>query len=142
MYFLYVLLFLFQNNTPKHVIEYHSITNKNSELAFINKYKSSTKVSVQAYVISLEMKQAEYKLFPWQKLKIFNKGKQKLEQLIIENEKNADLRYIRLVIQEQLPKLLNYSSEIENDKLFLSELLKIKDSTDYLDPYIKNNTTL
>ena len=142
MYFLCVLLFLFQNNTPKYVIEYHDITTKNKELAFITKYKKNTTVSVQAYVISLEMKQAEYKHFPWQKLNIFNKGKQKLERLISKNKTNADLRYVRLVIQEQLPKLLNYNSEIENDKLFLSELLKITDRTDYLDPYIKNNTTL
>jgi len=142
MYFLCVLLFLFQNNTPKHVLEYHNITNKNNELAFIKKYKNSTKVNIQAYVVSLEMKQAEYKVMPWQKLSVFNKGKQKLEQLISKNKNNAHLRYVRLVIQEQLPKILNYNSEIKNDKQFLSELLKIKDSTDFLDPYIKTYTTL
>lgn len=142
MYFLCVLLFLFQNNTPKHVLEYHNITNKNNELAFIKKYKNSTKVNIQAYVVSLEMKQAEYKVMPWQKLSVFNKGKQKLEQLISKNKNNAHLRYVRLVIQEQLPKVLNYNSEIKNDKQFLSELLKIKDSTDFLDPYIKTYTTL
>jgi len=124
------------------VLEYHNITNKNNELAFIKKYKNSTKVNIQAYVVSLEMKQAEYKVMPWQKLSVFNKGKQKLEQLISKNKNNAHLRYVRLVIQEQLPKVLNYNSEIKNDKQFLSELLKIKDSTDFLDPYIKTYTTL
>jgi len=124
------------------VLEYHNITNKNNELAFIKKYKNSTKVNIQAYVVSLEMKQAEYKVMPWQKLSVFNKGKQKLEQLISKNKNNAHLRYVRLVIQEQLPKILNYNSEIKNDKQFLSELLKIKDSTDFLDPYIKTYTTL
>ena len=88
------------------------------------------------------MKQAEYKVLPWQKLNTFSKGKAKLEQLIKKEPKNANLRYVRLVIQEQLPKMLNYNSDIENDKHFLSELLKIKDNSDYLDTYILNYTTL
>jgi len=135
-------MLLLQQPTPSYIVEYHNIENKDDELKFIEKYGKNTKTNIKAYVISLEMKQAEYKRLPWQKLKIFNEGKHKLEKLIEENNKNADLRYVRLVIQEQLPKILNYNSSIKNDKQFLSELLKVKDSTDYLDLYIKKYTTL
>jgi hypothetical protein len=135
-------MLLLQQLAPVYIVEYHNIENKKEELAFIEKYSKSTKVNIEAYVVSLEMKQAEYKILPWQKLKVFNKGKQKLEKLIEKNNENADLRYVRLVIQQHLPKLLNYNSEIKKDKQFLKELLEIKDSTDYLDLYIKNNTTL
>ena len=138
----YILLFLFQNIVPGYIMEYHDIKNKDEELSFINKYTKNKEISTQAYVVSLEMKQAEYKLMPWQKLSVFNKGKQKLEQLISENENNADLRYVRLVIQEQLPKLLNYNADIEKDKQFLSDLLKTKNTKDYLDSYILTNTSL
>lgn len=137
----FILLF-FQIITPNYVVEYHKINNKEAELNFIETYSKSNQISIKAYVVSLEMKQAEYKLLPWQKLKIFNKGKQQLEKLINENNKNADLRYVRLVIQEKLPKALNYNSDIKEDKQFLNELLKIKDRTDYLDPYITKNITL
>ncbi|MEL0651336.1 hypothetical protein V6246_07860 [Algibacter sp. TI.3.09] len=142
MYYFCVLLFLFQNSTPKHIVEYHDIKSKAQEIEYIEKYKKSDSADIQAYVISLEMKQAEYKVLPWQKLNTFSKGKAKLEQLITNEPKNANLRYVRLVIQEQLPKMLNYNSDIENDKHFLSELLKIKDNSDYLDTYILNYTTL
>ena len=142
MYYLGVLLFLFQTSTPEYVAEYHDIKNKTQELEYISKYRENKSTDIQAYVISLEMKQAEYKALPWQKLTTFNKGKHKLELLIIKEPKNANLRYVRLVMQEQLPKILNYNSDIEHDKQFLSELLKIKDSTDYLDTYILNYTTL
>lgn len=142
MYYFCVLLFLFQNSTPEHIVEYHDIKTKAQEIEYITKYKKSDSTEIQAYVISLEMKQAEYKVLPWQKLNTFSKGKAKLEQLIKKEPKNANLRYVRLVIQEQLPKMLNYNSDIENDKHFLSELLKIKDNSDYLDTYILNYTTL
>ncbi|MWW23951.1 hypothetical protein [Algibacter lectus] len=142
MYYWCVLLFLFQNSTPEHIVEYHDIKNKTQEIEYITKYIKSNSTDIQAYVISLEMKQAEYKVLPWQKLNTFNKGKTKLEQLIIKDPKNANLIYVRLVIQEQLPKMLNYNSDIEHDKQFLSELLKIKDNSDYLDTYILNYTTL
>ncbi|WP_158847300.1 hypothetical protein [Algibacter sp. L1A34] len=142
MYYFCVLLFLFQNSTPEHIVEYHDIKSKAQEIEYITKYKKSDSTDIQAYVISLEMKQAEYKVLPWQKLNTFSKGKTKLEQLIMNEPKNANLRYVRLVIQEQLPKMLNYNTDIENDKHFLSELLKTKDNSDYLDTYILNYTTL
>ncbi|MCL5127661.1 hypothetical protein [Algibacter sp. L4_22] len=142
MYYFCVLLFLFQNSTPEHIVEYHDIKSKAQEIEYITKYKKSDSTDIQAYVISLEMKQAEYKVLPWQKLNTFSKGKTKLEQLIMNEPKNANLRYVRLVIQEQLPKMLNYNADIENDKHFLSELLKTKDNSDYLDTYILNYTTL
>ena len=142
MCYLCVLLFLFQNSIPKHIVEYHDIKSKTQEIEYISKYNKNDSADIQAYVISLEMKQAEYKVLPWQKLNTFSKGKAKLEQLIKKEPKNANLRYVRLVIQEQLPKMLNYNSDIENDKHFLSELLKIKDNSDYLDTYILNYTTL
>ena len=141
MLYLYFIL-LFQNTTPNYIEAYHDITDKNQELQFIERYKNSKDVSEQAYVISLQMKQAEYKIFPWAKLSIFNTGKSKLEALISENPENIDLRYVRLVIQEQLPKLLNYHAHIETDKAFLQDLLNKPDHTDYLDSYILENTSL
>ena len=118
------------------------MTTKEAELAYIANYKNSKEVSIQGYVISLEMKQAKYKTMPWSKLKVFNTNKHKLEELILKNPNNIHLRYIRLVIQENTPGILGYTSSIKKDKQFLKELLQKKDSVSYLHTYIINNTSL
>jgi hypothetical protein len=128
--------------TPKFVTDYHEVSNKKEELLYINKFQNSKEVAVKGYVISLRMKQAKYKFLPWSKLIIFKKEKNKLESLINKHPSNIHLRYVRLVIQEKLPKLLNYSSQINSDKEFLKKYLSKKDSTDYLDKYIIKNTSL
>ena len=128
--------------TPKFVTDYHEVSNKKEELLYINKFQNSKEVAVKGYVISLRMKQAKYKFLPWSKLIIFKKEKNKLESLINKHPSNIHLRYVRLVIQEKLPKLLNYSSQINSDKEFLKKYLNKKDSTDYLDKYIIKNTSL
>ena len=130
------------NSVPNYVLEYHLINTKEKELMFINKYKSSQEASILGYVISLEIKQAKYQFFPWKKLSVFNEGKKKLEQLIKKYPSNTDLRYLRLVIQENAPVIVNYKSNIISDKKYLSEKLKQVDSSDYLDIYIKKNTSL
>ncbi len=138
----FTYVFMTLNDVPNYVMDYHMADTKEKEIVFINKYKSSDKISVKGYVVSLQMKQAKHKFFPWKKLAVFNEGKKKLEKLIKENPNNTDLRYLRLVIQENIPAILNYKSSINMDKEFLSEKLKEVDSSDYLDFYIKKNTSL
>ncbi|CAL2074655.1 hypothetical protein [Tenacibaculum sp. 190524A02b] len=127
---------------PEYLEAFHQAITKEQEEAFIIKYKRSNKTSVKAYVVSLKMKQAKYKFFPWKKLSVFNKGKKELEQLIKEHPENVDLRYVRLVIQENIPAILNYKSSITEDKEFLKRKLEEVDNSDYLDYYIKKNTSL
>lgn len=139
---LFFMLSIGFNNAPDFVVKYHELTTKKDELAYITTYKSSKKVSVQGYVVSLQMKQAKYKMMPWSKLKVFNTNKSKLEELISKNPNNVHLRYVRLVIQENTPSVLGYTSSIEKDKQFLKKVLQKKDSTSYLHTYIINNTSL
>lgn len=139
---LFFISFIGFKNTPDFVVKYHKLTTKEAELAYIANYKNSKEVSIQGYVISLEMKQAKYKTMPWSKLKVFNTNKNKLEELILKNPNNIHLRYIRLVIQENTPGILGYKSSIKKDKQFLKEVLQKKDSVSYLHTYIINNTSL
>lgn len=141
--FLIVTLFIFSSTEPpKFVLEYHQLSGKKEEIAFINKYKENKNISVKAYVISLQMKQAKYRTMPWSKLKIFKKGKKSLERLIEKYPNNVHLRYVRLVIQEQTPGILGYKSAIKTDKAFLKNIMHQKDSTQYLNPFIIKNTSL
>ncbi|CAM1360044.1 conserved protein of unknown function [Tenacibaculum soleae] len=141
--FLFILYFFSaQNQVPAFVESYHKVSTKEEELRYIKTYQQNNNVDVQAYIISLQMKQAKYKIFPWSKLNVFNKEKEKLNQLIKTHPNNIHLRYVRLVIQEKTPKILGYNKKIQEDKSFLKLMLKKKDSSDYLDKFIIKNTSL
>ncbi|WP_271406238.1 hypothetical protein [Tenacibaculum soleae] len=141
--FLFILYFFStQNQVPAFVESYHKVSTKEEELRYIKTYKQNNNVDVQAYVISLQMKQAKYKTFPWSKLSVFNKERKRLDELIKTHPNNIHLRYVRLVIQEKMPKILGYNKNIQEDKSFLKIILKKKDSSDYLDKFIIKNTSL
>lgn len=126
---------------PNFVVEFHSLQNKQEEERFIKLYKDSI-IDASAYIIALEMKKAEYTLLPWRKWTIFKSQKKRLDQLILSNPQNVHFRYIRLVLQEHSPTFLGYNVHIEEDKNFLLSKLQQTDSTDYMDPYIKQHTSL
>ncbi len=129
-------------NPPSFILEYHEALTPEKELEFISKYENDSDVDVQAYVISFKMKQAKYERLPWNKVKVFNRYKNQLDELISKHDKNVHLRYVRLVIQENIPSFLNYNSDIEQDKALLMKAMKHQDETDYLDDFIVKNTSI
>ena len=61
------------------------------------------------------------------KLKLFKEGKRKLEQAIINDLENVELRFLRLSIQLHTPDVLHYNAQIKSDKQFIeSNLEKLK----------------
>jgi hypothetical protein len=85
---------------------------------------------------------AEYVFSPIKKLKYFNQGKTSLEQLIAE-EKSVENVYLRLLIQLNIPRLLNYYKNIDEDIAFLeAELPAAKIDVDYKYTMIRNLVTL
>ncbi len=60
---------------------------------------------------------------PLTKLEHFKKGKKILENAIREAPKNIELRFFRLQIQENVPKILNYNENIESDRAFIDRNL-------------------
>jgi len=68
-----------------------------------------------AYLGALTMKSATLKETPKEKMEVFKKGKDMLEKAITDNKKNTEYRFLRLMIQENAPKILKYSSNIEED---------------------------
>ncbi|OBQ52821.1 hypothetical protein VQ01_12780 [Tamlana sp. s12] len=135
-------MMVFGANLPGYILEYHEALTPEKELQFIEKYENDSDVDVQAYVISFKMKQAKYERLPWNKVKVFNRYKNQLDGLISKHDKNVHLRYVRLVIQENIPSFLNYNSDIEQDKALLMKAMNHQDETDYLDEYIVKNTSI
>lgn len=58
---------------------------------------------------------------PMDKLSTFKKGKIVLENAIKEDPKNVELRFLRLSIQSNVPKILNYDQNIMSDLTFIKE---------------------
>lgn len=76
----------------------------------------------QAYRGALLMRKADLiKKGPGEKLKIFREGHEQLENQINAQPNNVELRFIRLCIQENAPKIVRYNGQIEEDKAMVIE---------------------
>ncbi|WP_031527619.1 hypothetical protein [Dyadobacter crusticola] len=70
----------------------------------------------KAYIAALTMKKAGFVKGAGEKLKVFKKGAQVLEEEIKSNPDNAEYRFLRLAIQEHAPKILKYNKQVDEDK--------------------------
>lgn len=71
---------------------------------------------INGYYGIIEATLAEHSYNPLKKLSYFNGGKDRLEKAIANDNLNVELRYLRLIIQLNVPSLLGYSDKIEIDK--------------------------
>ena len=83
--------------------------------------QSSASSDRSAYLGALNMKSASLKESPKEKLEAFKKGKVLLEKAISANKKNTEYRFLRLMIQENAPKILKYSSNKIEDAAWIKE---------------------
>ena len=105
-----------ENTELSHVREvFHKPVSQENIEEIINlpadKYNST---SIKAYQAVSKTMMAKYVVSPFSKLSYFNKGKKELET-IIASDKNLETVYLRLLIQLNVPSLLNYYSKIETD---------------------------
>ncbi len=124
------------------VQEFHALKTEKAELHFVSKYQNSKNVSIKAYVLAVQMKQAEHTMNPISKIKIFRKYKNKFDALIKLNPKNVHARYMRLVIQEKMPAIMGYNGSIQKDKKVLRVYFSEHAESNYLINLIKKNTSL
>lgn len=71
--------------------------------------------NIDAYKGTLLIKMSRYLNAPKDKLTSFNRGKALLESAITAYPDNIEYRFLRLTIQENCPKMLNYNQNIEED---------------------------
>jgi hypothetical protein len=74
------------------------------------------------------MLMAKHAFNPFSKLSYFKKGKIMLERAIKAERNNVELRFLRYTIQTNVPGFLNYNSDKDADRIFLTQsVLKLKD---------------
>lgn len=84
----------------------------NNQLAVI---KASAVNEKDAYEGALLMKKAGLVSKAKEKLSLFKAGRLKLEAAIKKDRENAEFSFLRLIIQEHAPKLVDYSGNIQSD---------------------------
>jgi|TARA_B110000908_G_C10245803_1_gene448723 hypothetical protein len=120
--FIIISLFFIQNNC--HNIQdvrrdFHTINSKEKLNTFIENYTNSECELTIPYVASAIMQSAKYSFWPPKKLKHFNKGKKILESFILSNPENTEARYLRILVQSEVPDFLGYNKEINTDIKFV-----------------------
>lgn len=111
-------------------ISYHEVhVVKLKEISVSPQNQISTNVKL-AYYASAVMTSAKYKINPATKLSLFNEGKNLLEKAISSDTSSVETRYIRYVLQSNVPAILKYNKEILKDKKFIISNLANLKSTD------------
>lgn len=84
----------------------------NRQLAII---KASSVSEKEGYEGALLMKKAGLVTKVKEKLNLFKAGRLKLEAAIKKDKENAEFSFLRLIIQEHAPKLVDYNNNIQTD---------------------------
>lgn len=77
-----------------------------------------------AYEGALMMKKAGLVANSKNKLNLFKAGRYKLETLLAKDTTNTEWRFLRLMIQENAPRILNYRRELDMDSQFIVKFYK------------------
>lgn len=109
---------------------FYNLVNKEKETSVIIAYKGAA-IALKAKFTSDKKKRKEW----------FVEGVTKLENAIKDDSNNAEIRLIRLSIQENTPKILKYKSNITEDKnLIISNFDKQNKSLkEYIRLYVKQS---
>lgn len=112
--------------------EFHSNDPDQEHLLYvINEAVQSESSIYLGYQGLCQAMMAEHLFLPSSKISSFKKGKLKVEQAIERDPGNCELRYIRLLIQLNAPKFVNYHEEIIGDFKFFVDNIHTQISDDH-----------
>jgi len=78
----------------------------------------------EAYEGALLMRKSGLLKKAAEKLKLFKKGRIKLETALLKDSSNGEYHFLRLTIQEHAPKIVKYRAELETDKQYIIKSFK------------------
>jgi len=98
--------------------------NKSLVDAQITELNSAPADVKNAFLGAMIMRKAGIGGSPATKMKLFKQGRQLLEEAIIQDPKNAEFRFLRLMIQENSPGVLGYKKNEQQDSEFIRKSYK------------------
>lgn len=97
-----------------------AVTDKNTCRLLIDQLSQDETAGVRlAYLGAFQTIWAKHTLFPFQKLKTFNKGRKNIDLAVEQLPDNLEVRFVRLSVQKNCPEFLGYDKHIELDRAFL-----------------------
>jgi hypothetical protein len=127
---LLLLGFTLNANTQKAVFDKSAFysamaaNDVNSINTQLNIVKTSSINEKEAYEGALLMKKAGLVTKAQEKLSLFKKGRLKLEAAIKKDKDNVEFSFLRLIIQEHAPKIVDYRNNIDTDIVFIRSNFK------------------
>jgi hypothetical protein len=106
----------FDKSAFYHAMASDNINEVNTQLNIIKEISFNEK---DAYEGALLMKKAGLVSKAKDKLSFFKSGRLKLDAAIKKENENIEFYFLRLIIQEHAPKMVNYRNELENDSLIV-----------------------
>jgi len=111
----------FYKSTYYSIMSSGRIKKINAELNLLN---SDSITGKEAYEGALLMRKAGLVKLPTEKLKLFKVGRIKLETSLLTDSTNGEYHFLRLMIQENAPKIVKYHNDLEIDKLYIEKSFK------------------
>jgi|SRR6185437_12492755 len=90
----------------------------------LNLLQNSSIKEKQAYEGALLLKKAGVVANKRNKLNTFKLGKHKLEGALEKDSSNTEYHFLRLMIQENAPKILGYHASLEKDNIYIRKNYK------------------
>ena len=123
---LYCLSFAVHTESIDKAAYFKVFANGNSKqmTELVDKLEGNKSLDYFAYTGALLMRKAGFVTEAKEKLKLFKEGHKLLEEAISKDKQNPEYRFLRLMIQENAPKILNYKSNITEDASLIKSSYK------------------
>jgi len=93
----------------------------NEELNLLSSISTNDK---NAWEGALLMRKAGLVKIPAERLRLFKKGRVKLETALLNDSNNGEYHFLRLIIEEHAPKIVKYNADLETDKIQVKRSFK------------------
>ena len=116
------IVFLFSDADLNKVrAQFPNIASEEQADAFIAILNDHNTAEAKGYIAAMNFMKSRFVSFPFTKLKYFKIGKKQLDEVIDNNPANIEMRYIRYLMQKEIPQFLGYHENINEDfKLILN----------------------
>jgi hypothetical protein len=82
---------------------------------YIQLLETSNLKQANAYIAACTLMKAKLSFFPITKYRYFKAGTALLDQAILNDINNIEIRYLRFIFQSEIPKFLGYNRNINED---------------------------
>ncbi len=126
-------LFFTSAASPSKVMKRCStMSYKKSKSDFVRQYRAIQNPTIQEYVRGMQLKQVQNTWNPIKKINVYKNYKDKLNRLIDKNLNHVHGRYVRFLVEQNVPKKISSTEPIKGDRLFLKKYLFDKKETEHL----------